>query len=417
MSADRTAALCEGPSETPAGPRSVLLVTRRWTRDGGVSTHVQASAEILARHGIDVRVLCARVESDESIPGVTIYRSPELFDGDVPVAARIGEGLAFAPEIVHFHQVDLPELVQAARQRAATIVSAHVYTACSAGVYYFRPGHECTRGHGPGCIPNLALRGCAHLRDPRPLPARYRRAGRQLEALMSADLVVSYSSAVDRHLAANRLERRRMVPYTTTIAAQEGSGHETRRRVVYAGRVVREKGVDVLIRAAREIEAEFVICGDGMGLEAMRKLARRCHVERRVEFKGWLAPDELSREVANASVVAIPSLWPEPFGMVGIEALAAGRPVVASATGGIEDWLEDGVSGLCVKPGDVHALAQALNELLSDPERQHAMGMAGRRTVSERFSAGRHLDAILEAYQTALASSMNQRSALNSSPR
>ena len=150
----------------------------------------------------------------------------------------------------------------------------------------------------------------------------------------------------------------------------------------------------MVIRAAREIDAEFVICGDGMRLEATRKLAKRCGVEHRVEFKGWLGPEQLSHEVANASVVAMPSLWPEPFGMVGIEALAAGRPVVASATGGIEDWLEHGVSGLCVRPGDVHGLARALNELLNDPARQRAMGSGrtqdGNRTFLSEASPCRH---------------------------
>ena len=96
--------------------------------------------------------------------------------------------------------------------------------------------------------------------------------------------------------------------------------------------------------------------------------------------------EQLAREFANASVVVVPSLWPEPFGIVGIEALAAGRPVIASATGGIGDWLEDGVCGLCVPPGDAGALARALNELLADPERQDAMGAAGKADRRARFS-------------------------------
>ena len=55
------------------------------------------------------------------------------------------------------------------------MISAHGYTACTSDVYYFQPGTECTRAHGPGCIPNLAFKGCAHTRDPRPLPDAYRR--------------------------------------------------------------------------------------------------------------------------------------------------------------------------------------------------------------------------------------------------
>jgi type III pantothenate kinase len=133
----------------------------------------------------------------------------------------------------------------------------------------------------------------------------------------------------------------------------------------------------------------------------MRVLARNLGVEDRVRFTGWLDAGQLAQQLADASVVVVPSLWPEPFGLVGIEALAAGRPVVASATGGIGDWLEDGVSGLSVPPGDAGLLAAALNELLADPARQAEMGLAGKHAVQERFSPERHAAVLLEAYEAA----------------
>jgi glycosyltransferase involved in cell wall biosynthesis len=349
-------------------------------------------------------VMAARIESAEEIPGVRLYRCPDLFKDDVPMARRIGEALSFGPDVIHLHQVDRPDLVEAMRASAPVVISAHVYSACTSGVYYFRPGEECTRAHGPGCVFNLIARGCAHTRNLKPLPTRYRNASRRVEALRRADLVVSYSSAVDRHLAANGLTCRQIVPFPATIEATQGSGHATRRRVVFAGRIVRQKGVAVLIRAAREVDGEFVICGDGRQLKEMRELAREMSVQDRVRFRGWLSSEQLAEEFANASIVVVPSLWPEPFGLVGIEALAAGRPVVATATGGIEDWLDDGVSGICVKPGSVEELARALNELLADPARQRTMGLAGKRAVGERFSPQRHLAAMLDAYARARTS-------------
>jgi glycosyltransferase involved in cell wall biosynthesis len=98
----------------------------------------------------------------------------------------------------------------------------------------------------------------------------------------------------------------------------------------------------------------------------------------------------------------VPSVWPEPFGLVGIEGFEAGRPAVASDTGGISEWLTHGVSGLLVRPGDSRALARALNELLADPQRQLEMGAAGRAHVHERFSRERHKDALADAYRRAL---------------
>jgi glycosyltransferase involved in cell wall biosynthesis len=382
---------------------SVLLITPRWTADGGVATHVMNSAAVLAEHGVKVSVLAAQVDPAVTAPGVTLLPSPGLFDSALSPEQRLGEAIAASPSVIHAHQFEDPEILAFVRGRAPLVVSAHGYSMCTSGVHYFQPGHECTRPHGLGCVPNLTFRGCAHTREIRWLPASYRRASAAREALRRADMAVSHSSVVDRHLSANGVERRRIVPLFTMLEPPLGSGHATRRRVVFAGRVVTPKGVGVLVRAAREVQAEFVICGDGWRLEQMRQLARRLGVADRIRFTGWLSAELLGHELAEASVVAIPSLWPEPFGLVGIEAFAAGRPVVASATGGVADWLEDGVNGLGVAPGDVRALAQALNELLDDPERQRAMGDAGRRAVAERFSPQRHLEALLGAYGSARA--------------
>jgi glycosyltransferase involved in cell wall biosynthesis len=394
----------EPGDDTSVTLSEVLIVTPRWARDGGVGAHVQASGALLARQGLQVHVLAAQVEAGEPVGGLTVHHSPELFDAGSPMEKRLGGARSLLPTVTHLHQVDDPQIVEFMRQTAPVVISAHGYTACTAGVYYFSPGEECTRSHGLGCVPNLLARGCSHASHRKTiatLPGKYRRATGGLDALRRADLAVSYSSSVDRHLAANGIARRTVVPYFPTMATRPGSGHGTRRRVVFAGRIVLAKGIDVLIRAARRVDAEFVICGEGRRLQDMRDLARELGVAERVSFKGWLDAERLADEFANASLVVIPSVWPEPFGLVGIEALAAGRPAVASATGGVGDWLEDGVAGLCVPPGDEGELARALNELLADPDRQQTMGTAGRRLVAERFSPERHVTALLNGYRAA----------------
>jgi glycosyltransferase involved in cell wall biosynthesis len=352
-----------------------------------------------------VQVLVKEARAEQVPPGVTLHVSPRLMDRSASVTERLGAGLQPGLDAVHLHQLEDPDLVTALRGQAPVLVSAHGYPACTSQVYYFGPGEECTRAHGPACVPNLVLRGCAHMRDPRYLPSTYRQATRAVQALRECDLAVSYSSAVDRHMANNGIEPRRIVPLLATVEPARAGGHEQRRRVVFAGRLVAPKGVDRLIRAAQELPGtEFSICGDGWDLKRLRRLAERLGVDDRVMFRGWLAPVELARELAEASVVAIPSLWPEPFGLVGIEAFAAGRPVVASDTGGVRDWLQDGVSGLLVKPGDAHELAARLDELLGDPARQAEMGEAGRQSVAARFSPQHHLQGLLGAYETARGS-------------
>jgi starch synthase len=245
------------------------------------------------------------------------------------------------------------------------------------------------------------LKGCAHTRYPRTLPNKYRNARRGRAALARSDYAISYSSAVDRHLAANGIVERAIVPYFPTTPPRRAAPTSARQRVVFGGRIVPQKGVDVLINAASEVDADFVLCGDGRDLEAMRELAAFLGIAERVRFRGWLDAGQLADELAEASLLVMPSVWPEPFGILGIEAFAVGRPAVASATGGIVDWLEHGVNGLAVPPADAPALAAALNELLADPARQQRMGAAGAEIVRTRFSAERHVATVTNAYDAA----------------
>ncbi len=382
-------------------PRSVLMITPVWQRNGGVATHVMTSAAALLERGVDVHALVARIEPGAPSHGVTLHESRSLFQKDASPEGRLGDAMSANPELVHMHQFEDPDVVRFIQASAPVVISVHGYTACTVGVHYFRPGHACHRPHGPGCVPNLIR--CAHTRDPRWLPAAYREATRGVQALQQCDLALCYSTAIEAHLAENQITPRSVIPLFATMTPVQGSGHDARRRVVFAGRIVEPKGPQVLIRAARDVDAEFVLCGEGWRVQAMRRLAERLGVAERVKFRGWLEADELARELAEASIVVLPSVWPEPFGLVGIEAFAAGRPVVASATGGIGDWLQDGVNGISVPPGDPRALARALEQLLSAPARQAEMGAAGKRMAASRFTREHHAEALVDAYRGVLS--------------
>ena len=375
------------------------MVLPRWVRDGGVAAHVGASARALAERGVRVSILVARVEDEIAPSGVSLLCSPRLFDRSAPAEERLGEALACEPALIHLNQLGDPAVVGFLRQRAPVVISAHGYLACTSGVHYFRAGEECLRAHGPGCVPNLPR--CAHTFNVHVLPGAYATATRELAALHQADLAISYSSAVDRHLAINGVVRRRVVPYFPTVPTAQRTAPEGARRVLFAGRVVPIKGLATLVRAMRALDAELVVCGDGRAMPAIGRLVRRLDMNARVSFRGWLEPDALAREFADSSLLALPSLWPEPFGIVGIEGFAAGLPAVASATGGVEDWLEHGVSGLTVPAGEVDALAGALHELLDDPARAARMGTAGRAALAARFTLEHHLASLSEAYAEA----------------
>ena len=105
----------------------------------------------------------------------------------------------------------------------------------------------------------------------------------------------------------------------------------------------------------------------------------------------------------HCAIGVVPSLWPEPFGQVAIEAMACGKPVVASAIGGLSDAIVDGVSGLLVPPGDVDALRGALHTLLLDPDKRVRMGKAGCQRAS-MFTISTVVSRIEQVYMELLVS-------------
>jgi glycosyltransferase involved in cell wall biosynthesis len=179
--------------------------------------------------------------------------------------------------------------------------------------------------------------------------------------------------------------------------------------VLFAGRLVPEKGVDRLLHALAQMGSppKLLVAGDGPERSRLARLAQRLGVADRTEFLGWLSPAQVGAIVDRVSVVAVPSLWPEPFGIIGIEAMAHGRPVVAFDVGGIREWLQHEVTGLLVPPEDVPALSGALAALFGNPDCAWQMGEAGRRAALTRFSAGHHVSALLNLFAATRAKREN----------
>jgi glycosyltransferase involved in cell wall biosynthesis len=160
--------------------------------------------------------------------------------------------------------------------------------------------------------------------------------------------------------------------------------------VLYAGRLSEEKGVLELLRAARGLP--LVVAGDG----PLRKQVP--------DALGFVPHDELLGLYGRAAIVVCPSRR-EGFGVACVEAMAYGRPVVASAVGGLRDLVVDGRTGLLVPPGDVVALRRALERLLEDADLRRRLGEAGRLRARDAFSWERWIASMISAYEQAMARS------------
>ncbi|MBA3685997.1 MAG: glycosyltransferase family 4 protein [Planctomycetes bacterium] len=173
--------------------------------------------------------------------------------------------------------------------------------------------------------------------------------------------------------------------------------------VLYVGQLIRGKAVDVLLAAMTRLPGERLeIVGSGPQEGELRARCRALALDDRVAFLGRLDGPALEAAYRRAAVVAVPSRAPETLNLVGIEALARGVPVVATAVGGMGAWLQDGETGLAVPSNDAVALAAALRRLLTDSALRQRLADRGRAVVGERFTFQAHCAGLLAFFTSLL---------------
>lgn len=181
-----------------------------------------------------------------------------------------------------------------------------------------------------------------------------------------------------------------------------GAGKDIPPLVLSVGRFTYYKGYEYLVRAARLIpDAHFVIVGDGPDLPGIKALVNRLHLADRVKLPGAVTDRDLQTLFQRASIFCLPSVdRGEAFGMVQLEAMRYGLPIVSTAIPGSGvDWVnQDGVTGLIVPPASPEALARAIEGLLQREDKGAALGRAGQRRLDDNFTIKRVADALNAVY-------------------
>jgi glycosyltransferase involved in cell wall biosynthesis len=175
--------------------------------------------------------------------------------------------------------------------------------------------------------------------------------------------------------------------------------------VIFVGKLTAKKGVSYLIKAAPKIKGEIFIIGDGEEKPQLIALAEKLRIKN-VHFLGYFGEsksEELKEFYRRANVFVFPSVWDEPLGLVALEAMACGTPVVASKKGGIPLTVKNGVNGFLVRARSAKAIAEKVNLILDNPELEQKLSEAARRIVEEKFSwtkiAERFYNYYLKAYE------------------
>ena len=384
----------------------ILVAVERLGRTGGMERYLNVVLPALVERGAIVRVLARRIDAVPA--GIEAEQLDWSDEHDAPNrpagAAAVHVVDTFLPDVTVAHNVMDLGVVAAMRVARRFVYHVHDHRPfCPNGDRVFpRSARICTEPLGRACAVHSLTDGCAYGPRRRTMTLIHRRE-RLRNTIATADAVVVTSRYVAERTAQNGVRPDRIVeiplPLPDDAYAPEIAPPSSR-AIVFAGRVVPQKGLAALVRAVGRIAPErrppVLAFGDGPELEAARAEAASSGVA--LDARG-IAPVETVRSAIDAgALVALPSLWAEPFGYVGIEAFARGRPVVAFDVGGVRAWLDDGANGVAVRAGDEAALAHAIDALLHDETRRSALAQRARADA-ERFRVAPITETLLEAYR------------------
>jgi len=365
---------------------------------GGVQRYLTAVSGALRARGHDVALLHldALRRADESPVGP---------DAAHFCVTQLGEEAALAaaarwrPTVVFSHNMRALSVEQRLVERWPVAKMMHGYFGTCIGgqkMHGFPGRVACGRRFGPACVVLYLPRHCGQWSVTK-LAEQYgwTRAQHALFPRYAAMLVAS--DHMRDEYARNGMTASRIV--VNPLFAAEVPPHPapapSEFRVVFLGRMTALKGGDVLIRAVARANAQvrapiaLTMAGDGPSREAWQALSASLGVS--AAFPGWVDAGERQALYAAASVVAVPSLWPEPFGLTGLEGGAYGAPALAFDVGGIRAWLRDGVNGWLVPAGHgERGLADRLVAIQGQPAELQTM-RTGARRVAEELSLDRHV--------------------------
>jgi glycosyltransferase involved in cell wall biosynthesis len=391
----------------------ILIANEALAGGGGVETYLAALVLGLQEAGHEVGVIHDNPVSQigpQRIAPETTWRTGVYDEGLERAMERVR---AFAPDVCFSHNMRTLAIDAHLTQEWPVVKMMHGhFGTCVSGqkAFAFPALVACTRTFGPGCLAHYLPRRCGQA-SPFVMMRQYRWGSGQrfLFDRYRAVVVASRFMRAEYLRAGIASDKVHAIPLFAPphSAAGASAGAPPEIDVVFLGRMTPLKGPAVLIDAASHASARLgrrvsvVFGGEGPERNRLTALAASRGVDAR--FPGWVDPAGRDRLLRQAALLAVPSQWPEPFGLVGLEAGVFGTPAVAFDAGGIAEWLTDGENGRLIAPAlGAEGLGDAIAGVLGNPGLRRGLA-AGARAAAARFSLEAHLRALTIVLEQAAA--------------
>ncbi|MEK7610869.1 MAG: glycosyltransferase family 4 protein [Patescibacteria group bacterium] len=392
----------------------ILLINERLDFAGGAERYTVDIAAGLAGLGHEIEIIYGfgdKFSIPESALSTPLAKVKTVFIDGLEVAAVSAEAQSFNPDVINVQSINEPKLLTELSRLKPTTSFIHDHRSYCPGnsKLWFSSNRVCPIPMSLKCAAYAYKEKCMTRRITK-LVGRINNRREMLSALGQLPLVMCNSHYVREQLIQNGLDEKKVVVnglfpggLSTGVSGTFRPETELQPEILFVGRVFIEKGVEYLLRAAAlisDIPFKISIIGEGWDLKRCGELALELKIDGRAEFTGFLPREEIDKFYQRCRLLVVPSIWPEPFGMVGLEAYRFGKPVVAFAEGGVTDWLSDNQTGYLVERGNVQMLADKMSVLLRDSSLAGRLGEAGRSLVLEKFSPERHLRQLTDTYRS-----------------
>jgi glycosyltransferase involved in cell wall biosynthesis len=363
---------------------------------GGAEANILLTARELKQRGHALGLVYEETTGKSEAAWREVFN--DAYQTDPENAAEFVQTIArlFLPDVIYLHNTRNLDVLQAlveSRVPVVRMVHDHELYCMRGYKYNYFSRHICTRSMGPYCVfPCLASIGRNRNGGSAVRWVSYTNKKREIALNRRCNRFVAYSEYSRTELTRNGFDPQKVeihVPMVCWGTEGQTSSFSDRNLLVFAGQLIRGKGVDMLLRALAQVKVPFecIILGDGNHRQACEKLSARLGLSDRVRFEGYVPPEKLRAYYLEASVFVVSSVWPEPFGMVGPEAMRYGLPVVAFDAGGIREWLADGVNGYLVPWMNTARYAERVEELLLNKDGARQMGRRGMEWVNQNYDA------------------------------
>lgn len=384
---------------TGKGVQRVLLVHNAYQHRGGEDAVVEAEAELLARHGVQVRMYQRHNDELSIIPK---WKAAAQALWSQRTAREVTEHIAdFKPDVVHVHNsfpLISPSVFWAAhRAGVPTVATLHNFRLLCAQAMLLRDGQVCQRcvGHSPWpAVKYSCYRGSATQSTVAAMVLQaHRWLGTWQDKVGRFIALTDYARDI---FIAGGLPPERVVVKPNFVDLPNLSGESDRQGILFVGRLSHEKGLHVLADAAAlsPMPQPITLVGDGPERAALQGRAG-------LQLVGAADLAQVVHRMRRAAALVLPSICIENFPRTLVEAMACGLPVIASRLGAMATLVEHGHTGLLFEPGDAHDLRRQIDWALAHPAEMAAMGRTSRQRYEAQFQGETNLRMLLDIYAAA----------------